>query len=527
MEELKARIKVAAARRAPELASRNSLIKPPKLPRSSQVEFDLPDVNLNPGFQTHRNGHYHVNDLVRFHDRDFVRNAYRAILRREPSPEESEHCLESLRDGRKNKIDILAGLRFSAEGRQKSVTVEGLRLPALIRSVAHFPIVGYVWQWLIGLLRLPVATVNQRKFESYVITQQQALADHLNRLTHTVRGFEQFFDDLVFQQQGFEQRLAPAEETMLRQGERLRAHDEVFADLSKQTEALRRRNDNLDAQLVSGQEKLAAQTESLEALRAQFQQLRIELSIQESQLRAAFHPSVQKEIAAPESGIKPYASVQHHASDAFFVSFEDRFRGQEADIRARLAFYLPYLENANIKSRVLDVGCGRGEWLVLLQEKGIDAQGVEANDLLVQRCQAAGLTVQHADALDHLRALPEGSLDAVTAFHVIEHLEFADLIDLVDLSLRVLRPGGLLILESPNPENVIVATRNFYLDPSHLHPLPSELIEFLLKTRGFKDAEVVNLHPLTEARVPGDTEISHRFNDLFYGPMDYGVIATR
>ena len=104
---------------------------------------------------------------------------------------------------------------------------------------------------------------------------------------------------------------------------------------------------------------------------------------------------------------------------------------------------------------------------------------------------------------------------------------FDQLIAFVDEALRVLKPDGLLLVESPNPENVIVGSCNFYLDPSHLRPVPSQVMHFLLEARGFSNIEVINLHPLPSQRIAGDSELIHRFNDMFYGPMDYGIVARR
>jgi SAM-dependent methyltransferase len=147
---------------------------------------------------------------------------------------------------------------------------------------------------------------------------------------------------------------------------------------------------------------------------------------------------------------------------------------------------------------VADLGCGRGEWLELLGEWGVEATGVDLNAPNVAGMRARGLNVHHADALGWLRAQPEASFAAVTSFHVIEHLPFGVLLRLVQEARRVLMPGGRLIMETPNPENVIVATQTFWLDPTHVRPLPPALLEVVVIDAGLEIEALLRLNP------PGD-----------------------
>ena len=126
-----------------------------------------------------------------------------------------------------------------------------------------------------------------------------------------------------------------------------------------------------------------------------------------------------------------------------------------------------------------------------------------------------------------MRSLPDGSVAAVTGFHIVEHVRIDALVSLLDEVKRVLRPGGLVIFETPNPENVLVGSNFFYLDPTHHHPLPSELMEFLFDSRGFERVEVLNLHPWDAGRVAGEGELAERFNGFFFGPMDYGILGWK
>ena len=213
--------------------------------------------------------------------------------------------------------------------------------------------------------------------------------------------------------------------------------------------------------------------------------------------------------------------------DGLYASFEDRFRGEREEVQRRLEVYLPLLTDAGITNGVLDIGCGRGEWLRLLRGKNIASQGVDRNRVFVEECRGDGFDVADADALDHLQGLPANSLNVVTSFHLVEHLEFEVLIKLLDEIERVLKPGGLVILETPNPENFMVGSCSFYADPTHRNPIPSETLEFLLESRGFTDTKIWKLRPWEEAKLEGDGELIRRFNEFFYSAPDYAVIAKK
>jgi 2-polyprenyl-3-methyl-5-hydroxy-6-metoxy-1,4-benzoquinol methylase len=224
---------------------------------------------------------------------------------------------------------------------------------------------------------------------------------------------------------------------------------------------------------------------------------------------------------------------ERHNMDAFYVALEDEFRGSRDDIKDRLSDYLPKLAEAGIGSPampILDVGCGRGEWLELLRERDWQVSGVDLNRVLVAICQERGLPVIEADAIDYLRGLPEASLGAVTAFHLIEHLPLPRLLDFLDATVRALKPGGMAIFETPNPNNMFVSSRYFYLDPTHRHPIPPLLGQFLAEARGLRRVEILELHPWPEAhhvdtRTGG--EVASRFNECFYGPQDYAIIGRK
>jgi len=173
---------------------------------------------------------------------------------------------------------------------------------------------------------------------------------------------------------------------------------------------------------------------------------------------------------------------------AMYMSFEDRFRGPREEIKRRQGVYLPAIAGVapvNGTFSLLDLGCGRGEWLELLKEKGCLAKGVDVNGVAVRQCRERGLDVVEADCLEYLRGIARNSLDAVTGFHLIEHLPFKAVVALFDEALAALKSGGMIILETPNPTNILVSAYDFYRDPGHLRPLHPDTVDFLAENRGF------------------------------------------
>lgn len=216
--------------------------------------------------------------------------------------------------------------------------------------------------------------------------------------------------------------------------------------------------------------------------------------------------------------------------DAFYVSFENRFRGPRPEIKKRVEVYLPLIKKAGAgraKTPVLDVGCGRGEWLELLKDKKLNASGVDINSAMLAQCRERNLEVVQADAISHLRSLPERSLGAVTGFHIIEHLELNVLMDLLAETARVLVPGGLAIFESPNCKNLVVGATNFNIDPTHRNPVFPETAEFMLTTHGFENVVLKYLAPVEAQRFPGKSRQATVLNELLYGPQDYAVIGEK
>ena len=401
-----------------------------------------PELKLQPEFQPRADDRYHVNDLLPYHDRVFVEAAYRAVLKRFPDQAESLRDLKRLRSG-VNKIDLLADLRLSPEGRVKGVRLDGLFVPALIRRLGQLPVIGYPIRLGVALLRLPHQVHAQREFAGYVLAQNQEIADFINLNADRL-------NTLAHEQQAIGQHTATSIETF---------------------------------------------KQKIETLRNEAAALRVRL----------------EDFSDPR--LEP-----------IYAALEERFRGTREEIKERFREYLVYVEG---QGPLIDLGCGRGEWLELVAEHGLEARGVDSNSLQAVQCRARGLAVSDQDLFVFLHNEADASAGAITGFHIIEHLSFNALVALLDEAMRVLRPGGVVIFETPNPENLVVGSNYFYLDPTHRQPLPTELMEFMLKNRGFEEVKILPLHPWESGRVTGEGELVERFNGYIYGPMDYAVVGRK
>lgn len=252
--------------------------------------------------------------------------------------------------------------------------------------------------------------------------------------------------------------------------------------------------------------------------------------------------------ATSATGANPVAPVAPAALAAHaYVGFEDRFRGSEDDIRARLADYVPYFAG---QSNILDVGCGRGEFLDLLRDQGISATGLDLNPEMVEVCKSRGLDATTADARNYLNGLADESLGGLIAVQVIEHLEPAYLTQMLGLAFDKVRPGGRVVLETINPTCWVAFFESFIRDLTHVKPIHPETLQYLLQANGFSNVEIVYRAPIAaEGRLQkvaarpehfGDTAPDSltelvssfnrnvdRLNDRIFSYQDFAAIATR
>jgi len=214
----------------------------------------------------------------------------------------------------------------------------------------------------------------------------------------------------------------------------------------------------------------------------------------------------------PAQATQPALPAPPAESEAFkYVGFEDRFRGSEDEIRRRLADYVPYFKSA---SDVLDVGCGRGEFLDLLKQAGVSARGLDLNPEMIEVCRARGLDTVAGDALGYLNTLPDESLGGLLAIQVVEHLEPSYLQRFLQAAFYKMRPGATLVLETINPACWVAFFESYIRDLTHVRPIHPETLQYLLHASGFSTVDVVYRAPIAEeARLQKVKPAVERFGD--------------
>ena len=307
----------------------------------------------------------------------------------------------------------------------------------------------------------------------------------------------------------------------------LRRGDEISA----RTDDVARRLEALD--LNEGQAE--AVHRALEAERARYQSGLSVLSRTLSDLtgrldRLMLRDGGAGEVAPPATGL-PASEGFEAFKDQFYHRLENAWRGSREEITRRLQVYLPEVRAAVERSGgkpVLDLGCGRGEWLEVLQDARLEAYGVDMNAVQIAEAREAGLDARLGDAVKLLAAAEDNSLSVITAHHLIEHLPFDTVAWITREACRVLAPGGLLLFETPDTRNVLVGATTFHTDPTHLKPMPEQVMSVLLETAGFDPVEVrhINAHERLDEFL-AKPDINDEVAYLLFGPQDLTILGTK
>jgi SAM-dependent methyltransferase len=307
----------------------------------------------------------------------------------------------------------------------------------------------------------------------------------------------------------------------------LKALDELSERIDDGLASLERQSATLEERVAAVQERLARLERDVPPLD------RRAAEIEERMLR------VERRTRGEIAPTPTPARADHDVELPDYFAFEARMRGPRDVVRERQAVYV---DDFRASEPVLDLGCGRGEFLELLRDAGVEARGVDVDADMVARCRAEHLDVERADAVAYLGSLEDGSLGGIFSAHLVEHLKPNVLFRLLELAAAKLRPGGLFVAETPNPLS-LYALANFSSDLSHEQPLHPATLEFLVRQAGFKETKLRFLGELAEAerlqRIPLpadggfaltrealDTDID-RLNDVVFGPQDYAVVARK
>jgi len=272
----------------------------------------------------------------------------------------------------------------------------------------------------------------------------------------------------------------------------------------------------LDERGLAIQQRLWA---DLERVRAEFDKLiHTELRLIRQRSGAVFHAST-----TPEASAAPGPS-QPTAPPAFdYARFAEAFRGSEERVRAGQQTYVADFKGCG---NVLDIGCGRGEFLELMREAGVPARGIDSSPESIALCREKGLQAEVADLFDYLRGLGEGELEGIFCAQVVEHLPPERLPEMIRLAASRLERNGVIAIETPNPECLAIFATYFYLDPTHARPVPEKLLSFYLSEFGIGNLEVRRLEPAVDS-MASLAELPKPFREAFFGGLDYAVVGRK
>lgn len=278
-----------------------------------------------------------------------------------------------------------------------------------------------------------------------------------------------------------------------------------------------------------------APTAGLSGARVRLAELRERLNDLDRRTRRMASSPPAPPPAAAGAAVPARADPPAGSSGFDYLGFERRFRGGSDQILAALRER--YLSLLRDRSPVLDVGCGRGEFVGALEAEGIQAEGVDLDADSVAEAKSLGRNVRQADAIETLRAAAPQHFGAIVSFQVVEHLPLEPLLEMIELSAARLQPGGIFIAETPNPASLIVLGNSYILDPTHIRPLHPLLLIFLCERAGFRDVTVRFFEPATAYHLPllpheqlpewaaNINAAFARLNEVLFGPQDYAVIA--
>ena len=370
----------------------------------------------------------------------------------------------------------------------------------------------------------------QRAFNTALLDALAQLVRHVDRRDRELSGaIVKLAEDAAGARQELAESEAGARQELARDlsGALGGAVDEML----KRWESMAAREQRRQARVDEIGDAAAAWRQVTGALRQELERLRAQPSPQaaaEAGGASAHDPGTQ--LAAPRDSHK-------------YVGFEDRFRGAGVDIRARYADYADQFEGA---ADVLDAGCGRGEFLEILRDRGIGAAGVDVNPQMVAECRERGLQVTEGDLLSHLASLPDGALGGLFAAQVVEHLEPAYLLRFIDTAFLKLRPGSRIVLETINVASWSAFFQSYVRDITHVRPLHPETLAYLVGAGGFRNVAINYRSPippehlLARAPEPADQEDERlavlaaafnrnvdELNRLLFADQDYAVVAER
>ena len=458
--------------------------------------------------------------MLQFEDEEFVRECYKGILLREPDSDGLKKSLRALRMQEITKKDLIYSLANSEEGQRKGAYLSGQRAYKIecgFRYVVRIPIIGRCIRYIYKMLRIN-KTVYQLSIwnanvENYVSNEFQQLTNSVSKLTDKVIDIEEneklLLENIDFCINNINKRIESVEENLRNNNILIKKHDEFQSKY------------NLEDREI-------------------LQRISIDLSNTKTTINKLRTTLVKNDIGYVSginelneySGIEKESNNSYNAIDYF--DFENKFRGDREHVKYVQKVYLKYFEG---KNHVVDLGCGRGEFIELLKDSQIGAEGIDLYEPYVEYCKMRGLSVQHDDAIHFLKK--QKNVDGIFVGQVVEHLQIEQIIELCRVAYEKLEKDCYLIMETPNPTTLAIFTESFYKDPSHNKPVHPETLKYIVEKVGFSQVKIIYTessklpYSIPELQCK-DVEHLDEFNlamkrisDLLFGSQDYAIIAKK
>lgn len=481
-----------------------------------------------------------LKQILQFEGEDFVHACYERILLREPDKEGLRHNLRRLHLREVSRIEMAYDFSFSHEAAGKGIVLKGCKVRyymlRCLRKLFRIPVVGRIFRFTYHFFCIN-RTINSMICWNMKLQEKMQELENLNdrlkvleNLSGRVQSLEELAEERVKELVNHSKRQEQLEGQFRHNVEQLENMTDVPGRVENLEENIRNNNVLIQKHESALTEDFEQQKKSLENFSVAFSNLKSEIG----QLQPAVGSEKKEDNVEKHEGVTTVVSESDQYLSIDYFDFENRFRGSREHVKQVQEIYLPYFKKCK---NVLDLGCGRGEFVELLQENGIGVKGVDLYSPYVEYCKLQNLPVEQGDALAYLRG--QERVDGIFLGQVVEHLSTAQTIELCRIAYDKLEVGGYLIMETPNPTSLAIYTESFYMDPSHNRPIHPKTLQYITEKQGFSQVQIL----FTESsRLPYDIPKlaehgegrTHEFDlamervaELLFGSQDYAIIAKK
>lgn len=425
-------------------------------------------------------------ELLKFDGEEFIEILYRSILLREVDETGKANSIKFLNSPDTDKVDLIYNIVNSEEGKSNNIKAKGIRgrkiLLDIKRRIYSLPLIGYCVRLGVNICLLP------------------------RKIKHIYSSMSDIYDAVRF----MNDRIDKVKNEIYNTADENKKTENEIRNIEKEIKQNIITNSNLILDINERYSKLKNRTEELEKYRLD---------------------RINK--------IKEYSKRSKREKilmDKFYLRYNEHLMpDSREEVKNRAKVYIgkldDYFNDYDKKNlSIIDLGCGKGEWLELLDENGYKAIGIDNNTNMVKKLSSIlpGAKIVESDAFCYLKVLEDNSVDLISSFHMVEHLEMVEVIELLSECRRVLKNGGIIIIETPNPQNILTSTYYFNMDPTHKKPIPPELLTFIISESGLNVKETLMLYPLNF--VPYSYEKEDPIKDIVYRfnmEQAYSVLAVK